>query len=308
MSFRTPSTPKRAWRYWRNLGGFTLAALVVAWAFLLYVAQPYLLSRGWTHPQRLPVCCVTPADHGLTYEAVSFTTRDGLTLRGWYIPSRNGAAVMMLHGIASNRVGVLDHAVLLARRGYGVLMFDARAHGESEGEVLQFGGDEAEDVRGAANFLQSRPDVDPERIGALGLSLGAQMSILGAARTEAVKAVVADAPCCTTFSDWAPPQTAEEWLYVPFDLTFFQFLRWHTGVSDPLSVRDALAQLSPRPVLIIGGGGAEQRSVEHLFAAAREPKQLWIIPEAGHIAGLSVRPQEYEAKVASFFDEAILGK
>jgi len=297
---------RRGCRYWRNLGLFALLTSCVGVLFLQYAGHPYYLSRGSAHPKRLAVCCVTPTDYGLAYENVSFTTSDGLTLRGWYVPSTNGAAVILSHPLASNRVAALRVGVMLARHGYGVLMFDLRAHGESEGEVLPFGGDEAEDVVGAATYLQAREDVNADRIGAMGLSLGAQVSIFGAARSEAIKAVVADGPCCTTFEDWPRAQSPGDWLYVPYDLVFFRMLRWHTGVSRPMSVQEAVAKVAPRPLLLVGGG-SEQRMLEHHYRAAREPKTLWIIPEAGHIGGPSARPEEYEDRIVGFFDQALLG-
>ena len=299
------SLRKRGWRYWRNLGLFSLLSVFIGLLFMQYVGLPFYMSYGYSHPKRAAVCCITPADWGLAYEDVSFTTSDGLTLRGWYIPSQNRAAVIALHGIAANRVAVMDHALMLSRNGYGVLMMDIRAHGASDGDVLPYGGDEAEDVVAASAYLQSRADVDPERIGALGLSLGAQVNILGTARTQAVKAVVADGPGATTFEDWPPPHSFGDWLYVPFDLVFYQMLPWRTGVAHPVSLQTAIAQIAPRPILLIGGG-RERYGQEHHYAAAREPKTLWIIPEAGHIEGLSVRPQEYEEKVTAFFDEALL--
>lgn len=298
---------KRGCRYWRNLGAFALLVSLIGLLFLQYVGHPYYRSYGWSHPRRLAVCCMTPADRDLDYEDVSFTTGDGLTLRGWIIPSHNRAAVILSHPIASNRMGVLEVADVLARHGYGLLLFDLRAHGESDGQVLPFGGNEAQDVRGAAVYMQTRTDVDPNRIGAMGLSLGEQVSLLGAARTDAIKAVVADGPCCTTFEDWPSPKSLSDWLYVPYDLAFFSMLHWRTGVSDPVSVQEAIAKISPRPLLLIGGG-SEQELLEHHYAAAGEPKTLWIIPGAGHISGLSARPEEYEERIVRFFDQALLGE
>jgi pimeloyl-ACP methyl ester carboxylesterase len=296
---------KRGRRYWRNIAFAALLSIALACVFLQYVAHPLILSYGIAHPARVGVCCVTPADGGLDYEDMSFTTSDGLTLRGWYLPSKNRAAVILLHPHASNRIGMLDLAVLFARRGYGVLLFDLRAHGESDGEVLPFGGDEAEDVVSAAAYLQTRADVDPEKIGAMGWSLGAQVAILGAARSAAVRAVAADAPGATVFQDWPPPGALGDWLYVPYDLVFFQVLKWQTGVAAPMPVRVAIAAIAPRPLLLIGGGN-DQPAIEHLAASAGEPTAVWIIPEAGHIEGLRVRPQEYEDRVVRFFDEALL--
>jgi fermentation-respiration switch protein FrsA (DUF1100 family) len=302
---KKPEHKKRGCRYWRNLGVFTALVSFAGLLFLLYAGHPFYLSHGWSHPKRLAVCCTTPADRNMDYKEVSFTTGDGLTLRGWYVPSQNRAAVILTHPLASNRMEMLDVAEMLVRNGYGVLLFDLRAHGESEGEILPFGGNEAEDVRGAAAYLQTRPDVDPDRIGAMGFSLGAQVSILGAAVTDAVKAVVADGPCCTTFKDWPPPESLSDWLYKPYDLVFFSMLRWRTGVSDPVSVQEAIAQISPRPILLVGGG-SERSMLGHHYEAAGEPKTLWIIPEAGHTSGLRVRPEEYEERIVGFFDQALL--
>ena len=216
--------------------------------------------------------------------------------------------MILLHQMATNRITMLELAEVFTHSGYGVLLMDIRAHGESDGEVLQFGGDEAEDVVAAATYLQTRGDVDPERIGVLGWSLGAQVAILGAARTDLVKAVVADAPCCTVFSDWPSPQTLNDWLWKPYDLAFHSFLRLHTGVRDPVPVGEAVGQIAPRPILLIGTGntaGLEARSIQEKYDQAGEPKEMWIIPEAGHIQGFKVRPEEYGEKVTAFFDASL---
>lgn len=297
---------KKGWRYWRNLALFGLGSCLIGMLFIQYVAYPYFASYGHSHPKRLAVCCETPADRGLSYEEIAFTSIDSLTLRGWYIPSKNKGAIILMHGLAANRLMMLDIATILARHDYGVLLFDLRAHGESEGDVMPYGGPEAEDVRGAVTFLQNRPDVDPERIGVMGWSLGAQVGILAAATTSEIKAVVADGPGATGFEDWPPPRTFGEGLYVPFDFVYYQVLPWHTGVREPLSLRKALPQIAPRPILLITGSDLEQHRLEYLFEATRHPKSLWVIPEVGHLGGWNARPQEYEEKIINFFDQAIL--
>lgn len=299
---------RRGWRYWCNLALFALGCAIIGLLIIQYIGIPVFLAKGYSHPKRLAVCCYTPADLGWTYENVSLTTGDGLTLRGWYIPSRNRAAVLLLHPIASNRLGSIGGAKLLVKHGYGVLLLDIRAHGESDGEMLPFGGPEIEDVRAAVDYLQTRTDVDPNRIGVMGWSLGAQIAILGAARVPGVRAVVADGPGATTREDWPPPQTLAEWFYVPFDFVFYKVQPLFTGVTEPISVKSAVAQIAPRPLLLISSGGKyEEHGMRHLYDAAGEPKSLWVIPEATHIDGLSKRPEEYEEKVVEFFDAALLG-
>lgn len=306
------NAPRFSRRYWLNLIGFTLVAIVVGYFAYIYLGVSYFMAKGFTQPKRLAVCCFTPADKGLAHEDVELTTEDGVTIRGWYVPSQNRAAVILIHPMASNRLGTMDHALMFTNHGYGVLMIDLRVHGESGGDLLTFGGDEYLDVSAAVDYLQARPELDPQRIGVMGLSLGASASILSGARDNRLAAVAADAPGATVFKDWAKPETAYDSLYVPFDLMFFFYLHRFDGVSDPLSITDAVRLISPRPLLLIGGMSGdstlEKRSVEQYFAAANGPKQKLILPDTPHIGGLATHPQEYEETVIRFFDAWLLGE
>ena len=105
---------------------------------------------------------------GAAHEDVTFTTSDGLRLEGWFIPSRNGATVIAFPG----RSGPQKHTRLLVKHGYGVLLFDRRGEGASEGDPNTFGWVGDRDLHAAIDYLRSRRDVDPERIGAIGLSVG----------------------------------------------------------------------------------------------------------------------------------------
>ncbi len=304
--WRTSPAPKqRGWRYWRNLILVAMAGLATGLSLALYVVPPIDYAHRMSHPQRLPVCCVTPADRSLAYEDVSFTTGDGLTLYGWYIPSHasRGAAVMVAHGLGGNRIGIgqLDQAAALARRGYGVLLFDLRAHGDSDGDAISFG---AEDALAALAYLQNRADVDPDRIGAMGLSLGAIVVTQAAARSPGVKAVIADGLGHAAFRDFPPPATLEDWVWAPFRWVAFKSLEAR-GVSTS-AVVDAIDDIAPRPILFISGAGQglERETVRRYYAAAGEPKTLWEIPEAGHGGTWAARPDEFEEKIVAFFDQA----
>ncbi len=183
-------TGERGSRYWRNLGCFLVVVLMLA-AVGLAVGIAWRHADAFLHPRRhLPV--ETPADRGLAYRDVAFSSADGLTLQGWYIPSQNGAAIIAGHGIGASRL--LNPVEVLARQGYGVLAFDWRAHGESEGDLCTFGYHEVRDVEGALAWLQAQPDVDPARIGILGESMGAVTAIRAAAELPGIRAVVADSP------------------------------------------------------------------------------------------------------------------
>ena len=125
---------------------------------------------------------------GAAYEKVVFKTSDGLTLRGWYVPSENHAAVIAAPG----RSGSQKPARVLVRHGYGVLLFDRRGEGESDGEPNAFGWDADKDMNAAIAYLQRRPGVDRNRIGGIGLSVGGETLLQTAAESDGLKAVVAD--------------------------------------------------------------------------------------------------------------------
>ena len=152
------------------------------------------IGYGTTHVGR----AVVPPDRlGVAHEDVKFTTSDGLELEGWYIPSKNGAAVIAFPG----RNGPQRPARMLARHGYGVLLFDRRGEGRSEGEPNSWGWGGDADVKAAIDYLQRRPDVDPERIGGIGLSVGGEMMIETAAETDELAAVVSEGAGARTFSE-----------------------------------------------------------------------------------------------------------
>ena len=148
----------------------------------------------------------TPAQFGLDYRDVMFTAADGVALAAWYLPSTNGAAVILRHGAGSTRSDVLEQAAVLARAGYGVLMMDARGHGLSEGVAMDFGWYGDLDVSAGVDFLATQAEVDAGRIGAVGLSMGGEEVIGAAASDPRIRAVVAEGATARTPQDkaWMP--------------------------------------------------------------------------------------------------------
>ena len=138
----------------------------------MLVAIPVGFAVYLTHlPARR---AVHDAELGAPKRSVTLSTRSGVELRGWYVPSRNGAAVAVMHGTGSNRLSVADHARLLAHHGYGVLLFDLHGHGESGGRSPSVGWDASEDVAAATRYLAARPEVADHRVGVIGVSLGGE--------------------------------------------------------------------------------------------------------------------------------------
>jgi pimeloyl-ACP methyl ester carboxylesterase len=281
-----------------------IVALLIVGAILFYVVLPVSYAQSVAHPVRSPVRTM-PADLGLPYKDVSFKTADGLTLHGWYIPSQNGAAIIAAHGIGGNRTGCLELAQVLVQEGYGVLLFDLRAHGESEGDTTTYGG---ADVQAAAVYLKGQDDVDPDRIGAFGVSLGGLVVVQAAADSQDIRAVVADGAAPATFSDLPRPGILAHWLDLPFQWTTFQVWK-HEGVNvSAVPITEAVAEIAPRPVLLISGARSRfERDLQlKIYAAAGEPKTLFEIAEAGHTGGWAAQPGEYREKVLTFFGQALL--
>ncbi len=298
----TPSK-KRGCGYWIRL----LSVGLIGGVLLALIGYEALYIDCLTRPAPGAVCCVTPRDQGFEYEKVSWVSDDGVTLSGWYIPSRNQAAVILLHGYGANRTEMLDRAVALARHGYGVLLYDLRGHGESSPVLRTFGWLDVKDVSAALAFLQKRPDVDSTRVGILGFSIGGQIAIRAAAQMDTIKAVVGDDPGFVKIEDAPPVNSLFERIVYGVNWLDARGVEWRTGVIAPPGIVEVIGRISPRPLLLIATGqDLGRRLIRHFYERAKEPKELWEIPETVHGGQFAARPEEYEKRVAAFFDEALL--
>ena len=169
---------------------------IVVLLIVAYGLVSYLIASGVTKAER-KAQEDHPSAYGLEFEDVEFASRRGdVTLKGWYIPGRReGPTLIFVHGIGSVRSGdrAVDLASRLAQRGFGILLFDLRAHGTSEGKQVSAGQHEQQDVLGAFDYLV-RGGVPPDRIGLVGFSMGAGIALMAAAEEPAIRAVVADSP------------------------------------------------------------------------------------------------------------------
>ncbi|MFQ5895458.1 MAG: alpha/beta hydrolase [Nitrospinota bacterium] len=239
-------------------------------------------------------------------EEVHFESRDGLTLAGWFFRVADGPTVILAHGKDGSRFEMLPHADYLHRGGFSVLMFDSRHRGRSEGHEVTLGAKEPWDIEGAVDYLRKRPDVDPERIGVQGISLGAASGIMAAAETPNIKGVVAESAFKTISS-----VIDHSFTYVvgpprfPFALVSKFICELRLGVDlDEVAPVKVIREISPRPVFLIHDREDEllpSDSGKALYKAAREPKVLWQIPEALHGKGWQTAPKEYERRVLAFW-------
>jgi fermentation-respiration switch protein FrsA (DUF1100 family) len=267
---------------------------------ILFVLGPMSLGIIETHKWREPVGNPPSA----AYKEVTFHASDGLDLAGWYRPSRNGAAVLLVHGGGSDRKGSVAHAKMLARHGYGVLLYDARGRGESDGTPNNYGWDWANDVAGALAFLKARDDVDPDRIGALGLSTGADVLIEVAAKRKDLAAVVADGAAAGSFEDWHRLRGTE--LGLPPGWMMFTTMRVLSGDPPGPPLEDLVRRIED-PTLLISAGLDDERNFNVLYdKAARGPVEHWNLPDAHHTDAIREHPEAYRRRVVSFFDQALL--
>jgi dienelactone hydrolase len=286
-------------RYFRRLL-IAVAAVVVGYVLV----APFLASYVLTHTARAFV----PADGvGAAHEDVSFRTSDGLVLRGWYVPSKNGAAVISFPG----RKGTQKPARMLARHGYGVLLFDRRGEGESEGDPNAWGWAGYQDVDAAVRFLERRPDVEAGRIGGIGLSVGGEMMLEAAGRSHGLNAVVSEGAGERSLRELLDMTTGDKWLQLPSFATLNAGVALFAGVAPPPSLKDLVPRISPTPVFFIYGehGQPGERNLNPTYyAAASAPKQIWEVPGSGHVGGITAQPNEYERRVVGFFDRTLLNK
>lgn len=247
----------------------------------------------------------TPAEYGLEFEEVSLRTADGLTLCGWWVPAPGSdRAVVVLHGHGGSMDCDVHRAPVLHRAGYGVLLLDFRAHGRSPGRRATFGYLERWDVQAAVEFLKGR---GIRRIGLLGFSYGGMASMLAAPISPDVGAVVTDggpARLRSAIIGRGAELGLPKWLVA--------FLAWLTiavtsarlGVNlfryEPVRW---VGKIAPRPVLFVHGDlDPYCFDFDDLFAAAREPKEVWRLPDVGHTKASEVYPEEFYRRVVGFFD------
>ena len=283
-------------RRWANRGIALAVGFVVPYAGVFPTAAAIVP----THKYREPIPA-TPSG----YESVEFDASDGLRLSGWYAPSENGAAVVLVHGGGGDRTGPLDHAQLLRRHGYGVLLYDSRGRGESEGTPNAWGWGWEKDVEGALAFLGARDDVEDGRIGGLGLSTGADVLIHVAPEHRELRAVVSDGATAASFSDQKATFGVDE--AAPYFWTLLTAGRVFSGDSPGPPLEDSVPRISPTPLLLIAAGGfpTEIDFNRHYAGVANEPFEYWELPDVGHTAAVRERPQEYERRVIGFFDDAL---
>lgn len=284
------------------------AALLAAGLLLYYFYALLNVGRSLS-PVRSPILKNPLTQLGLKSEDVVFPSRDGWMLSGWYIRPQNSATVILTHGMGGNRLDLMHIASVLAERGFGLFMYDMRAHGRSTGNLGTRGWLEVNDLNGAVDYLLTRREVDQNRIGAMGFSLGGQITIRAVAENNSIKAIIAEDPIPATLTDH--PMSAgfsfRKLINYPALWMDYRILSASSGVSPPMGVLESIGKIAPRPILLISSGvGRDQELIRNYFDSAGEPKELWEVPEIGHGWIYNDRPEVYQDKVCGFFERCLV--
>jgi uncharacterized protein len=287
---------------------------------LLSLGLGWLVAPNFLRPQRRPLSADLIREADLSFAAsggrredLTVRAPDGILLHGWkvYAAHPNGAWVLLFHGVADNRVGVIGQSEFLLRAGYCVTMMDARAHGASEGSVATYGWLERRDSQAIVNAVVNAEH--PKKIFALGESMGAGIALQAAAADSRIAAVVAEAPFASLREasyDYAGLQK-----YPWLGKTLFAPGAWmmlHRGQglagfpAAEVSPEHAVAEREFPVFLICGGEDTTLpcRHAEAVFAAARGPKALWEVPQAFHTGALGFQPEEFRRRVLQFYGQA----
>jgi pimeloyl-ACP methyl ester carboxylesterase len=252
-----------------------------------------------------------PPDLPFHVQEVKFEGGDDLMMSGWKVPSQNGVTIILLHGYWANRTAMLWHAEQLVNSGYGVLTYDERASGESEGTRRSYGWEDPRDVQGAIHFIETESDNSAERMGIAGCSVGAQIALQSAAHDPEIEAVWADGPSTVRAGDIPAPKNPIMALLILNNYLLDWMFEMRLSMDAPAPMIDIIGEIAPRPIMLVGGGqtqafvGSEAERMIPLYAAkAGSNAQAWIIPEAVHCDGPFHRPDEYAERMVEFFDTA----
>jgi alpha-beta hydrolase superfamily lysophospholipase len=246
-----------------------------------------------------------PADFPYPIESITFTSSDQQTLSGWLVPAANSKrAIILLHGRGGNRKHMLPRARFFREHGYTALLYDARACGESSGDVVTFGYRERHDVIAAVQFLKDRGCRD---IACLGVSQGGATILFAAEELRGVECVI----CESVYDEMihAVDRRMRRYTGVPGCVgacLMVPFAEQRLELSiDEVKPAEYIGKL-PCPVFIISGERDDRtwpEDTHRLYEAAHEPKELWMIPEAKHED--LFRQADYEQKVQAFLQRYI---
>lgn len=290
----------RGRRWYVKLLALPVGLVLVQWVFVPAVNAGLVTNAPRDHSPDVDTL-------GLPFASnVYFRARDGVPLRGWFVAGRSHATVIVLHGSHGSRSDVLDQIRMLSDRGYSVLAYDARGHGESGGRTNALGWDGDDDLAGAVAFLRRRPDVDRQRIAALGLSMGAEQALRAAGDGLPLRAVVADGAGASTLGDL---QIVSRGLNAPVADSVTRLTMGAVSLisrqPEPAALKKVVEGIHV-PVLLISSNRRDELAVDEEYAArVGADATIWYVADVGHTQAYRKHPEAYAARVSAFLAHAL---
>lgn len=283
-------------------------AYIVVFLLVTYIIfSPIYSAYLFTHPPKIKISFRTPKDWGVEYEELALPTADGLVLDGWYVPSRNGGAVMLWHGHSANRLGVAFHAETLIQAGFGVLMLDLRAHGSSDGRLFA-PRSAIQDILAGVAFLSKRADVKAGRIGLFGVGMGGTLGLHAASQTVAIRALGIDSPVGTQPEDVRDTPSATLWgRFRLWRWRYYQRLVVRFSRQEPLPA--TLHKLPDRPTLLLATGKETPALIARRWIqAGGDAYYGYLLPDAKQVQGWRVDADAYAHRLVRFFEQTLLAE
>ncbi|HEY2665067.1 MAG TPA: alpha/beta fold hydrolase [Candidatus Binataceae bacterium] len=293
-----------------------VAIVVLIWSgSALLVAQQLRFPPSYRRPRTdhqfapLPATIANPTEFadpkaaaGAEFEDLAIERKDGARLRAWFIAGENQTPIILLHGLGGDRRQMLPYMRFLHAAGFPVLMIDSINSGQSDdlGTGVGYGWSERADVLASEAKLQA---MGFARIGALGISQGAAEAILAQSERHGLAAIVSDS-AYSNLGQLLRGIPSIAMMNPLFTRTVLWAARIGLGQSvDQISPAQAAANLQCALMVI---QGREDKLVtvadaKAIFAASRQPKELWIVDKARHTGALRLDPKEYANRVDQFF-------
>ncbi len=287
------------------LGALAILALAVLGliGFCRHVAKRAL------HPiSKRKALDIWPKQYNLSYEDVTFVTKDQIWLRGWFVPSEKPSekTIILMHGWGMNRADIFKNTYFLQAVGYNLFYFDFRALGESGGRVSSIGYLERNDIAAAVSFLKKTRPQCCRKIGLYGISMGGMVAICEAARNREIVCVGAEA------AYYSFRRVVSRWAWVHRHVPYFPLMpivlhyirKQLKGNPERYSPKYNIPKISPRPILLIHGrydSLVPAVQAKQLYRCAGEPKELWLVPGAKHGKCAEIGGFEYKQRLTDFY-------
>lgn len=279
-----------------------LTLIAVSWHF----SSILLFPSAYACPQDHYIYCGDPSELGLSFEDVTIKTEDGLSLSGWYIPGKSTTSgIVMVHGRNASRHEALRDVPSLHAQGHNLLLIDLRHSGKSERSFISMGFHERLDVHAAVDYLLQSKAIS--NVGVVGYSMGAATTIMAMAENSNIKAGWFD----SAFADF-DTIIRERFVHdygfgIPnglMELVRFTYEARGSLNSQYPSPIAVIAGIAPRPIMIVHGTAdivVPFHHGEELYAAAKEPKQMWVIPDGRHTRAWQADKEKSHRLITEFF-------